>query len=244
MKVRARIEHEHTIRKQASSAVIVDQSAKTSETKNELKYAPTTGYVQLKKHFSRPVKDWLTYPMNVENTVHRSNHYTLTIVLFTTVYLGYNDKGFRGDLCDPIVISQLVYLLVAPPVISPLYWMSEWITIPALLRPYHQLMTLLQRAWPESSVITNMLSLSVFTSKFERDEAGIRLTYLLVVLWGLPFWICDANFIHTGPGTASFGFTAIGISGIGISLLDTCLGNRCPFQYGYLYVNEDRMCRV
>jgi len=196
------------------------------EMKGRLQYRSTTGLRLFADQCKRPFYSWLTYSSSVSNVVHRTNHYTLTAVLIITIYLGFNDKSFRGDLFDPIMISQLFLVFLLPPVFSPIYWISEWIMIPIVMRPYHRFLLFLQEKCGQSFLLDLLLSVSVFSKDFDRDEMGIRITYLLVLLWGAPFWICNRYLIIAGPGTASFGFTAVGISGVGISLLDTCLGCR------------------
>jgi len=116
--------------------------------------------------------------------VHRGNLYTLTVILIIATWLGYNDKNFRGDLFDPIVIANLCWLFFSPPVFSPLYWMTEWIVIPFGLLPYHWVLCQIRKHWPDTPGLDIFFSASVFDAPFKRDELGIRLTFLLIILWG------------------------------------------------------------
>jgi hypothetical protein len=208
----------------STNGVLDDHSISSERIKNELDYARTTGYQQIQRHFARPITTWMSFPTKIPNVVHRGNHYTISVILIIVLSLVFNFAGFRGDLFDPIMISQLVWLALAPPILNPLYWMSEVIMIPLVLRPYHRSLRTLEKRWPNAPWIQSLLSTSVFTYQYDRDELGVRISWGLPVLWGIPFWFCNFILIGSGNGTASFLFTAIGLNAIKVAVLDICSG--------------------
>jgi len=143
-----------------------------------------TGLKQLVLHFSRPWRTWLFYGQKVPNSVHRANNYSIAIIVTVcAVYIANGGRFHHGIVFDPIIISQLVLLFLLPPVLCPLYWMTEWITIPFLLRPYHNAVEFLSRYEPNSSLIHMLMSISIYNNIHDRDEAGVRCAFFLYLAW-------------------------------------------------------------